>query len=240
MSNTVGDGIGAQRGNWKFSGEASANFDAHVSKSVPLYTEGHQLICDLSDFFIKPDSTIYEVGCSTGSLTLKLAQHNINKPDAQFIGVDIESDMIEVANKKALDHDDLNIEFLCEDMINVDMKKADMIICYYTIQFVRPSVRQDLINKLYQNLNWGGSLLLFEKVRGSDARFQDVLTALYTDYKLRTGYTPDDIITKSRSLKGVLEPFSSLANIEMLNRAGFSDINTIMKYLCFEGFLAIK
>ena len=72
MSNTVGDGIGAQRGNWKFSGEASANFDAHVSKSVPLYTEGHQLICDLSDFFIKPDSTIYEVGCSTGSLTLKL------------------------------------------------------------------------------------------------------------------------------------------------------------------------
>lgn len=240
MSDTVGDGIGAQRGNWKFSGEASANFDEHVSKSVPLYTEGHQLICDLSDFFIKPDSTIYEVGCSTGSLTLKLAQHNKNKPDARFIGVDVEPDMIEVANKKVQAHSDLNIEFLNDDMINVEMGMADMIICYYTIQFVRPSVRQDLINKLYQNLNWGGALLLFEKVRGSDARFQDVLTALYTDYKLRTGYSPDDIITKSRSLKGVLEPFSSQANIDMLNRAGFSDINTVLKYLCFEGFLAIK
>ena len=56
MSNTVGDGIGAQRGNWKFSGEASANFDAHVSKSVPLYTEGHQLMIKLEKkliFFLK-------------------------------------------------------------------------------------------------------------------------------------------------------------------------------------------
>jgi tRNA (cmo5U34)-methyltransferase len=240
MADTVGDGIDAERGNWKFSGETCANFDEHVSKSVPLYNEGHQLVCDMSDFFTKPDSVIYEVGCSTGSLTMRLAEHNKNKPDARFVGVDIEPDMIEVANKKAQAHGDLNIEFISDDMINVEMDMADMIICYYTVQFVRPSIRQDLINKLYQNLNWGGSLLLFEKVRGADARFQDILTALYTDYKLRAGYSADDIVTKSRSLKGVLEPFSSQANVDMLKRAGFSDINTVLKYLCFEGFMAIK
>ncbi len=78
MSDTVGDGIDAQRGNWKFGGEASKHFDEHVSKSVPLYNEGHQLICDMSDFFVKPDSVVYEVGCSTGSLTLKLAEHSIS------------------------------------------------------------------------------------------------------------------------------------------------------------------
>jgi len=240
MKETVGDGIGAQRGNWKFSGETSDNFDEHVRKSVPLYTEGHQLVCDMSDFFIKSDSVIYEVGCSTGSLTIKLARHNKNKPNAQFIGIDIEPDMIDVANKKLQSHNDLNIEFLNEDMMNVVMDTADMIVCYYTIQFVRPSVRQALINKLYQNLNWGGALLLFEKVRGADARFQDILTALHIDYKLHAGYSADDIVSKNRSLKGVLEPFSSQANIDMLKRAGFSDINTVLKYLCFEGFLAIK
>ena len=124
MNDTVGDGIGAQRGNWKFSGETAANLDKHVSKSVPLYTEGHQLICDISDFFIKPDSVIYEVGCSTGSLTLKLAKHNKNKPEARFIGVDIEPDMIEVANQKAQTHSNLNTEFLSDDMMNVEMIKA--------------------------------------------------------------------------------------------------------------------
>jgi tRNA (cmo5U34)-methyltransferase len=41
-------------------------------------------------------------------------------------------------------------------------------------------------------------------------------------------------------LKGVLEPFSSKANIDMMARAGFEDIITVIKYICFEGFLAIK
>ena len=81
---------------------------------------------------------------------------------------------------------------------------------------------------------------MFEKTRGADARFQDILTTLYTDYKLRQGYTPDDIVSKTSSLKGVLEPFSTKGNIDMLQRAGFNDINIIQKYICFEGFLAIK
>jgi tRNA (cmo5U34)-methyltransferase len=81
---------------------------------------------------------------------------------------------------------------------------------------------------------------LFEKVRGPDARFQDIITILYNEFKINQGYTPDDIWAKSISLKGVLEPFSSQGNIDMLKRAGFLDINTIQKFLCFEGFLAIK
>ena len=81
---------------------------------------------------------------------------------------------------------------------------------------------------------------MFEKTRGSDARFQDILTTLYTDYKLRKGYSPEDIVSKTRSLKGVLEPFSSQGNIELLERAGFKDINVVQKYICFEGFIAIK
>jgi tRNA (cmo5U34)-methyltransferase len=120
------------------------------------------------------------------------------------------------------------------------MEPADMIVCYYTVQFVRPSVRQTLVDKLYNTLNWGGALLLFEKVRGSDARFQDILTTLYNDYKLRIGYSAEEIVSKTRSLKGVLEPFSKQGNIDMLERAGFVDIETVQKYLCFEGFLAIK
>jgi tRNA (cmo5U34)-methyltransferase len=129
---------------------------------------------------------------------------------------------------------------VAEDALSMVMQPADLIVCYYTIQFVRPSVRQELIDKLYSTLNWGGALLLFEKVRGADARFQDILTTLYNDYKLRKGYTPEEIVSKTRSLKGVLEPFSTQGNIDMLKRAGFVDINTVQKYLCFEGFLAIK
>jgi len=230
----------AERANWKFNGKLVDSFDAHISRSVPLYKEGHDLICDMSDFFIKSNSLCYEIGCSTGTLTLELAAHHKNKPEAHFIGVDIEEDMIRKSCSKLNQTKGLNVSFLAEDVTLLEMDQADLIVCYYTVQFIKTSVRQKLIDKLYDRLNWGGALLLFEKVRGADARFQDILSALYNDYKLREGYSADEIIAKSRSLKGVLEPFSTQGNLDMLKRAGFVDINTVQKYLCFEGFLAIK
>ncbi len=62
----------------------------------------------------------------------------------------------------------------------------------------------------------------------------------YIDFKIDNGFSADEILSKSRSLKSVLEPFSSKGNIDLLKRAGFKDILTVFKYLSFEGFLAIK
>jgi tRNA (cmo5U34)-methyltransferase len=81
---------------------------------------------------------------------------------------------------------------------------------------------------------------MFEKVRGPDARFQDMLVALYNDFKVKNGFSAEEILNKTASLKGVLEPFSTEGNLGLLRRAGFTDIMTAMKYLCFEGFVAIK
>jgi tRNA (cmo5U34)-methyltransferase len=236
----VGDGLKAENANWTFGGAVAQNFDAHVSKSVPLYADGHKLICALSDFFVKPDSVVYEIGCSTGTLTLELAQHNRAKSGARFVGIDVESEMVAVANQKGTTAGLSATSFVTDDALLYDFEPADMIVCYYTVQFIRPSKRQELIDKLYKSLRWGGALCLFEKVRGPDARFQDIVTAMYHDWKLDQGYDPVELVSKARSLKGVLEPFSTQGNVDMLRRAGFQDIMTVMKYICFEGFVAIK
>ena len=81
---------------------------------------------------------------------------------------------------------------------------------------------------------------MFEKVRGPDARFQDMSVALYNDFKSKNGFSADEILNKTSSLKGVLEPFSTEGNLGLLRRAGFTDIMSVMKWVCFEGFLAIK
>jgi len=232
----VGDDIIAQNASWTFAGKIADNFSEHVRRSVPLYEHGHDLIRRLSDFFIKDGSICYELGCSTGVLTNLLAKHHANK-SAKFIGVDVEFDMI----RKASDSFSLNnLEYKCADINEMEFETCDLFVTYYTVQFVSPSQRQNLINKIYQNLKWGGGFLMFEKVRACDARFQDICTAVYTDFKLDNGYTPDEIVNKARSLKGILEPFSTQGNIDLMKRAGFVDIMTIMKYIPFEGFIAIK
>ena len=81
---------------------------------------------------------------------------------------------------------------------------------------------------------------MFEKVRGPDARFQDMSVAIYNDFKSKNGFSADEILNKTSSLMGVLEPFSTEGNLGLLRRAGFTDIMSVMKWVCFEGFLAIK
>ena len=108
------------------------------------------------------------------------------------------------------------------------------------MQFIHPSRRQKIFNKIFNSLHWGGGFMLFEKVRYPDARFQDMVSQVYLDFKLEQGFRSDAIINKSRSLKGVMEPFSSAGNMQLLKRAGFKDIVTIFKFACFEGILAIK
>lgn len=239
MSKTnVGNNIKAERANWSFGGDTAKNFDDHVSKSVPLYNEGHKLVCELSDFFVKSDSVVYEIGCSTGALTTKLAEHSAHKPQARFIGIDVEAPMIEKAKERGKGNKQL--EFVVDDIMQMELQPSDLIVAYYTVQFIRPSERQRLFDKLYNSLKWGGALVLFEKVRGPDGRFQDMLVRMYDDFKLSQGYSPEEIISKARSLKGVLEPFSTQGNLDLMKRAGFTDIITIMKYICFEGFVAIK
>ncbi len=229
-----GDGIKAKNASWKFHGEMVEQFETHVARSVPFYDEGHDLVVKLSDYFIKEDSLCYELGASTGKLSHLLASHH---DKGNFIGLEIESDMVAKA-QKSYHHDRLS--FACEDITNFEYQKADLIVAYYTVQFVHPKQRQALIDAVYQALNWGGAFIMYEKVRANDARFQDICTGLYTEYKLDRGYTPDEIVSKSKSLKGVLEPFSTQGNLDMLKRAGFVDIISIQKYVNFEGFLAIK
>jgi tRNA (cmo5U34)-methyltransferase len=143
--------------------------------------------------------------------------------------------------EKALEKNTVNnIIFQTEDIVTYDLEPSDFITAYYTLQFIEAKHRQEVISKIYEALNWGGGFVLFEKVRAPDARFQDILTTLYLNYKFHQGYSSEEILNKMNSLKGVLDPFTSQANIDLLKRAGFKDVITIQKSLCFEGFMAIK
>lgn len=234
----VGHDIEARPGDWSFQGAVAETFVDHVRQSVPYYDAGHDLVCALSDYFCHDDSTCYEIGTSTGQLLRKLAEHHVHKPRIRWIGLD----PVEAMAAKARTHCAglPNVEIVVDDAVTHPYEKCDLVVSYYCVQFIQPRHRQDLINRIYERLNWGGAFILFEKVRGPDARFQDMLVALYNDFKARNGFSAEEILNKTASLKGVLEPFSTEGNLGLLRRAGFTDTTTVFKYLCFEGFLAIK
>ena len=226
--------IFSKKASWKFDKKVSKHFDSHVKKSVPFYEISHDLVLGISDFFVKNKSNVYDLGCSTGVLSNKLYNNHKNK-NINLTAIDCSKDMIIKAKKKKS-----KVNFLKADIDSFRFKKSDLIYSLYTMQFIKPSVRQNVFDKIYKSLNWGGGFILFEKIRGTDARFQEMLTFLYYDFKSKNGFSSDEILSKEQSLRGTLDPFTFNENINFLKRAGFRDIMPIAQYLCFAGILAIK
>ncbi len=226
--------IKSLRSNWKFNKSVTENFETHVRKSVPFYDISHSIIEGLSDFFLKDGSTCYDLGCSTGTLLSKLNKRHSSKK-ISFIGYDQSKFMIKKAKKK-----NKKVKFFNQDITKVNLKKNDLVLSLYTMQFIEPKKRQLLVNKVYKSLEWGGAFVLYEKIRGRDARFQDILNFLYFDFKRQNGFSDKEILNKEISLRSVMEPYTISANTEFLKRAGFKDIMPISQYLSFVGLLAIK
>ena len=234
---SVGQSIETANGRWTFGGSVADTFESHIDRSVPGYREGHDLVARLSDWFLYDGAVAIEIGCSTGALTRRLAEWNEGRR-VRIVGLEIEPPMADAARRHC-EHLP-SVEIREGDALTAELEPADLIVSYYTMQFVRPAQRQTLFDRIHRSLNWGGAFVMFEKVRAPDARFQDILTTLYADFKLDQGFDEAEIVHKARALKGVLEPFSTQGNFDLLDRAGFRDRTTVFKRLCFEGFLAIK
>lgn len=224
-------------GKWNFGKEQVArNFDAHIENSVPLYRHSHDLICALAEFFLSDGALCYDLGCATGRLSARLAARH---QQVAIKAIDIEARMIARADAthcQAL----TNVELLTADITQFEFAPADLMIACYTLQFIKPRLRAALLQKIYHSLHRGGALLLFEKVIAEDAALQEMTALIHTNFKLARGCPPEQVIAKANSLRGVQQPLTASANKKLLQAAGFARVFTIMKYLCFEGYLVLK
>lgn len=219
---------------WSFGGKTPMMFSEHVRKSIPFYEEGHALIEAISDYFITSGTVYYDLGTSVGELPIRIANRHSGK--GRFIGIDTMPEMIAVAKDLGKDI----CEFVVGDILTYLYEKSDFITAYYCLQFIHPKDRLKVVSRIYDSLNPGGAFVMFEKVLSCDARFNEIVCDIYYDMKEKNGFSAEEILEKRRSLKGVMSPISSAANEEMLKKAGFSSVMSIMKYVCFEGFLSIK
>jgi len=233
----VGDGIAVEGSRWTFARGTPARFDDHIGKSVPGYRDGHRLVEQLSDFFAPDGGRVIEIGCSTGTLVLRLAQRHQAAP-VDFLGVDVVPEMIEVARDRSRAQG--NLRFEIADGLRVDYSEACMVIMYYTMQFIPVWQRPELVERICREMRPGGTIILFEKTRLPTGRLQDICNQVLDSYKLEQGIQPDEVLGKTRSLRGVLEPFTSAENEALLTGAGFARPHVIYRQLAFEGMVAIK
>lgn len=221
---------------FEFDKNVASVFDDMINRSVPFYKENLELCANLIAKIISKEAIICDLGCSSANFLIFLA--NLRK-DFKLFGVDNSPSMLDIARSKIKAYG-LDVKFFEANLCEFDFFKSDVFVANYTLQFIRPPKRQELVNTIYKNLNENGVFIISEKILYEDAFLSKNIIELYADYKQKQGYSKFEIATKREALENVLIPYSENENFAMLKNAGFKKVESIFKWANFESFIAFK
>ena len=222
---------------FEFDEAVASVFDDMLSRSVPFYDEVQKLIISLILVEQVADRRILDLGVSTAKFLLDL--HSRMDEPMLLKGIDNSPAMLNRAEHKCQAFG-ANIELELADMLSYRYEEQDVIISNYTLQFIRPMQRVELVKKIYNGLNQEGVFIFSEKVVFDDKKLDKEMIDIYYAYKKQQGYSDFEIAQKREALENVLIPFTIKENIQMCKDAGFKSVETIFQWANFVTFIAKK
>ncbi|WP_297809903.1 carboxy-S-adenosyl-L-methionine synthase CmoA [uncultured Helicobacter sp.] len=222
---------------FEFDAKVAGVFDDMVSRSIPYYKEVLGLCADFALMYLKPDSTLLDLGTSTGAMLIEIAS-KAGFP-LNLYGIDNAESMLAQARNK-LSAYEMCANLIYGDILEVDFPKSDVVIANYTLQFIRPMQREKLVQKIYNCLNPRGIFIVSEKVMVEHKELDFKMIQYYLANKKKQGYSDFEIAKKREALENVLVPYSETENCEMFLKAGFSCVETLFRWVNFVSFIVMK
>ena len=218
-------------------------FPDMIKRSVPGYPTIVENIGVLAAQFAQPDTTLYDLGSSLGAVTQALRRH-VCAEGCQVIAVDNSQAMVERCREylnaqNSMFQELLPVEVIEGDILALDFKPASVIALNFTLQFIPPAQRLELLTRIHQALVPGGALILSEKLRFEDDQQHDLLNDLHVAFKRANGYSDLEIAQKRSAIENVMKPDSLEENRERLRAAGFSKVVPWFQCLNFASMIAL-
>ncbi len=225
-----------------FGGKTAAVFDDMVGRSVPFYDEIQRMIGELVSDFAAENTAIYDLGCSTGTTFLQIAQTVPRDRNVRYVGIDSSPEMLEIARRKLSESRfGRPFDLQCADLnAGVQIDDASVVLMVLTLQFIRPLYRQRLIRSIYDGMTENGALILVEKVLGENSTFNRLFIEHYYEMKRENGYSELEIAQKREALENVLIPYRLEENKELLYEQGFKHVDVFFKWYNFCAIIATK
>lgn len=227
-------------GDFTFDENVAEVFPDMIQRSVPGYSNIITAIGMLAERFVTPNSQVYDLGCSRGAATLS-ARRNIKQANVKIIGVDNSQPMVERARQHLnAYHSEIPVEILCDDIRNIRIENASMVILNFTLQFLPPEDRQAVLENIYRGLNPGGLLVLSEKFRFEDETTNNLLIDLHHTFKRANGYSELEVSQKRAALENVMRIDSLNTHKVRLKNVGFSHAELWFQCFNFGSMIALK
>ncbi|WP_413284162.1 carboxy-S-adenosyl-L-methionine synthase CmoA [Vibrio sp. MA40-2] len=227
-------------GNFNFDENVVEVFPDMIQRSVPGYSNIISAIGMLAERFVKPNSVVYDLGCSLGASTLSI-RRNIHHQGCKIISVDNSKAMVERCKLHVNAYrSDTPVEVIEADIRDISIDNASMVVLNFTLQFLSPEDRLSLLEKIYNGLRPGGILILSEKYIFEDHNANQLLIDLHHDFKRANGYSELEISQKRSAIENVLIPDSIDQHTTRLKEIGFSTVEVWFQCFNFGSMLAIK
>ncbi len=223
-----------------FDEKVAAVFPDMINRSVPGYATIIAMIGTLSAEYTQPASICYDLGCSLGAASLSM-RHNIRAENCAIVAVDNSAAMVEGC-RQAIERDSavLPVAVRFEDILDTPVNNASMVVMNFTLQFVKPEARDELLTRIYEGLLPGGMLILSEKILFEDSALNDLFIEMYHRFKEQQGYSKLEISRKRAALEKVLIPETIAAHESRLKKAGFETFDVWFQCFNFASIVAVK
>lgn len=227
-------------GDWTFDERVAEVFPDMIQRSVPGYSSIISMIGMLTERFVQPASNIYDLGCSLGAATLSI-RRNIAHDGCRIIAVDNSPAMVERCRRHlSAFKANTPVEVIEADIRHIEIKNASLVVLNFTLQFLEPEDRQQLLNNIYQGLRPGGALVLSEKLSFEDQTIGDLLFDMHHDFKRANGYSELEISQKRSMLENVMLTDSIEVHQRRLRLAGFAHSGLWFQCFNFASLVALK
>jgi tRNA (cmo5U34)-methyltransferase len=225
---------------FKFNQAVVDVFPDMINRSVPGYQTIIEGIGKIADKLLPSEARVYDLGCSTGSVSLSIAKQ-CKARDLCIHAVDNSEAMVERCRQhiKTFNYP-ARIDVSEGDITTLSIASCNMVVINFTLQFIAPEQRQAIIDKVFNALLPGGVLVISEKFTAESSIMNDTLVALHHDFKRENGYSELEISQKRSALEDVMRLDDFQTHFTRLRKAGFSDISPWFQHFNFFSFLAIK
>ncbi|WP_416308691.1 carboxy-S-adenosyl-L-methionine synthase CmoA [Neptunicella sp. SCSIO 80796] len=229
-----------QVGDFRFDQAVAEVFPDMIQRSVPGYNTIVDSIGQIAAYYQQPDSHYYDLGCSLGAATLTMRRY-ISVQNSKIVAVDNSEAMIKRC-RLHLDafKADTPVDIVCDDIQNICIDNAAVVVMNFTLQFIPPDQRDKMIQSVFDGLNPGGVLILSEKMRHSAEQGNELLIELHHEFKRRNGYSELEISQKRTAIENVMQTDSIEIHQQRLQQAGFKQIIPWFQCFNFASLVAIK
>ena len=215
-------------------------FPDMIERSIPGYSNIIDGVGRLAAKFTVAKSNVYDLGCSLGAVSLSIAKHN-RLHDIQIIGIDNSPEMVERCQRHVDSYTYATpISIREANIVDFDIANASVIVMNFTLQFIEPKLRQNLITTLFNALLPGGILILSEKIKLGNEVMDSAIIDLHHDFKRENGYSNLEISQKRTALENVMILDEYSLHEKRLLETGFEAVSILYQQFNFVSFFAIK